>query len=364
MTSQLDAAGTYTNLSALTELKAKAGQGSEAAVRETAEQFEALFLQMMLKSMRQATPQSELFGGPRADLYQDMFDKQISLELARKGESIGLTEMLVKQLQQEADAQAARPVDNAAGLPLHPEPTGYALATGQNASMPFDGATQRPVTTPPQMPAMANAREAEQPPAALSPRPTRLQTAIAAQTAAQTEVPSATSAQRAPQPSDSMDSVDPQAWQSGDPAAFIEYIRPHAQAAAERLGVAPEGLVAQAALETGWGRHMLHDEQGRPSFNLFNIKAGSDWQGPTVDVKTLEYEAGSPYHQQARFRMYVSPQAAFDDYVALLSNNPRYAQALEVGDDPLAFARELQAAGYATDPAYAEKLTAIMNRFE
>lgn len=360
MTSQLDAAGTYTNLNALTELKAKAGQGSEAAVRETAEQFEALFLQMMLKSMRQATPQGELFGGPRADLYQDMFDKQISLELARKGESIGLTEMLVKQLQQEADAQAARPVDNAAGLPLHPKPTGYALDTDRDSGMLIDANARGSLTTPPAMPAMAKTSDAEQPQAGLSPRPTRLQTA----TAVQTEAPSATSAQREPQPSDSMDSVDPQAWQSGDPAAFIEYIRPYAQAAAERLGVAPAGLVAQAALETGWGQHMLHNAHGQPSFNVFNIKAGSDWDGPTVNVKALEYQAGNAYHELSQFRMYADPQAAFDDYVELLSDNPRYARALEVGEDPAAFARELQAAGYATDPAYAEKLTAIMNRFE
>jgi len=136
---------------------------------------------------------------------------------------------------------------------------------------------------------------------------------------------------------------------------FVNRVWPHAQRAAAALGVSPQVLVAQAALESGWGRHVGGDH------NLFGIKAGSSWHGATRSVSTSEYENGTLHKESAKFRSYASIADSFDDYAALLKNNPRYAAALHAGGDNAAFARALQHAGYATDPGYAAKITAIAN---
>jgi flagellar protein FlgJ len=134
---------------------------------------------------------------------------------------------------------------------------------------------------------------------------------------------------------------------------------PCAEAAARELGIAPTHLLAQAALETGWGKSLPCDANGNPSFNFFGMKAGSDWSGGTVATKTLEFQGGVPTPQVARFRAYTSAQDSFNDYVALLRDNPRYAAALNTGNDAKAFATALQHGGYATDPAYAQKIASI-----
>jgi flagellar protein FlgJ len=144
------------------------------------------------------------------------------------------------------------------------------------------------------------------------------------------------------------------------PEAFTRTLWPHAEHAARALGTDPKALVAQAALETGWGRSVIRHPDGRSSFNVFGIKATPDWQGERVRVATLEYENGVAVRRHAEFRAYGSQAEAFADYVKLLRNNPRYADALGV-TDPAAFAQALQRAGYATDPAYAEKLQRVMN---
>lgn len=131
--------------------------------------------------------------------------------------------------------------------------------------------------------------------------------------------------------------------------AFLEAIRPHAEAAAARLGVAPELVAAHAALESGWGRHA-------PAHNMFGIKAGGNWQGAAQALATMEVEQGTPVARTERFRGYGDMAGAFDDYAGLLLDNPRYRRALNTGGDAQAFAHALQAGGYATDPAYADKL--------
>lgn len=147
------------------------------------------------------------------------------------------------------------------------------------------------------------------------------------------------------------------------PAEFVQQLRPYAQATAKKLGVDADALIAQAALETGWGEHMLRDSQGRASFNLFNIKAHG-WQGPSVAKRTLEFDGNTARTESARFRAYDSLQHAFDDYANFLQNNPRYADALAAGSDPSAYAQGLQDAGYATDPQYAAKLQVLLKRAE
>ncbi len=154
-----------------------------------------------------------------------------------------------------------------------------------------------------------------------------------------------------------------EAVERGDPQGFISALLPLARQAATRLGVAPEVLVAQAALETGWGRHVIRDADGRSSHNLFNIKAGSDWSGGTVVKSTLEFDAdGLPYRERARFRAYPDYAASFRDYAEFVASRPRYREALARADDPRAYLEALAGAGYATDPRYADKIMAILSR--
>ncbi|MCC6809094.1 MAG: glucosaminidase domain-containing protein [Deltaproteobacteria bacterium] len=139
---------------------------------------------------------------------------------------------------------------------------------------------------------------------------------------------------------------------------FVQELWPHAEAAGAELGVDPRTLIAHAALETGWGRHLPQGENGRPSHNLFGIKATA-WNGASVEAGTVEYEGGVAQERMARFRAYDSPGESFRDYVALIRDNPRYAGAKGTGADTASFARALQAGGYATDPDYAAKLARV-----
>lgn len=150
-------------------------------------------------------------------------------------------------------------------------------------------------------------------------------------------------------------------WEPGGPGGFVDQLRPLAQSTAAELGVSAEILLSQAALETGWGQHVLRTADGQPSFNFFNIKAGRDWQGDVVNVPTLEYRDGVAVREWAAFRAYQTPAEGFADYAALVRDNPRYQAAIDRGADPASYIRELAAAGYATDPRYADKVLAVMN---
>ncbi len=147
---------------------------------------------------------------------------------------------------------------------------------------------------------------------------------------------------------------------SGSKQSFVDTMLPHASQAAARLGVAPEVLVGHAALESGWGQRAIRHPDGRNSYNLFGIKATPGWKGDVVATMTTEYEGGVAQKQLGAFRSYPSLQAAFDDYARLLSDNPRYQQALNQGQNGAGFATALQRGGYATDPAYAQKLQAVI----
>lgn len=277
MHNELSNAGMYTDMSGLAKLRAQASQKSPEANKEVARQFEALFIQTMLKAMRQASQLGETTDGEQTRFYQDMYDKQIALDLARK-DGIGLAAIIERQL--------AGPVS---------------------------------VDAVPQAEAM--------------PQITRKST------------------QNTPVP-----------WMPASQEAFIQELWPHAEKSAKELGVSADVLIAQAALETGWGKKMIHDPQGGNAFNLFGIKAGKHWQGEHINVPTIEYRDGIAQREHASFRSYASLSESMDDYVAFLQKNPRYQQALEKAGNAQDFLQELQQAGYATDPAYAEKISNIMNR--
>lgn len=307
MTSTIPSADIYTDFQGLTRLRAEARTNSPETLRAVAQQFEALFTQMMLKSMRQASLDDDLFGSAAADQYLTMFDQQLALNLA-KGRGIGLSDMLVQQLGGNLDTA---PPDASGDNPPNPF-----------VSRLFNGEVM-PLSTPPSTETYG---------------PQSIHSAYAG---------------TIPAPGQKALNFD-------GPEDFIRKLWPHAQHAARALGVTPQFLLAQSALETGWGKSIIPSAQGS-SHNLFGIKAHASWDGPRTSVSTLEYIGGIAVRRNDMFRVYPSPEASFTDYVNFLKANPRYTEALQQTKTPEAFAHALQKAGYATDPDYARKITAILN---
>jgi flagellar protein FlgJ len=167
-------------------------------------------------------------------------------------------------------------------------------------------------------------------------------------------------------PAGQVGGASPQAanWPPRTRAEFVEAVMPAAREAAAQLGVDPSLVVAHAALETGWGQSMPLGADGRPSFNLFGIKADARWGGAATESRTLEFMNGGMHSLPASFRAYASPEHSINDYADFLKSNPRYASALNTGDDAAAFARGLQRGGYATDPDYVSKFTAVAARLK
>lgn len=267
------------DLRGLERLKHSAARNPDQALKTAANQFEALFLQRLMKSMRDAMPKSDLTDSPRTRFYQSMFDQQLAQHLSGRG--FGLAEQLINQLSN-------------ANIP-------------HGVPQPLHGA----------VPARAT---------------------------------HATPATR----------VEPGTGHA-DPAGFIATLRGPAQAASRRSGVPAELILAQAALETGWGRHRITTADGADSHNLFGIKAGHGWHGASTEARTHEYINGQPTPATERFRVYRSYQDAFADHARLLGDNPRYAGVV-TARTPEQAAHALQQSGYATDPAYADKLVALMRQ--
>ena len=293
----------------LTALKQAAAAHDPQALKEAAQQFESLFTSMVLKSMRQADFGDSLFGSDLANMYQDMYDDQIAAEIS-KGRGLGLADMLVQQLRRS-------------GLP-------GTSAEGSSTAPTASTAASAP-TVPTATPAL---------------------TASTASTAS-TTVTTATTTSTGPNGSSCPSAVQQ--------LQFAQSVWPEAQQAAQQLGVSPVSLVAQAALETDWGRSVPRAASGSTSNNLFGIKAGSSWNGASIESATQEFDHGTETTVKAQFRSYATPSQCFEDYVTLLQNNPRYAAALGTGDNTQAFAAALQRGGYATDPGYAGKVGAVAN---
>ncbi len=291
MSATHNAGGVYTDFGGLATLRAGAKSHAPETLDAVARQFEALFLQMMLKSMRATTGGDPLLGNG-GELYTDLLDQQIALEFGR-GKGLGIAELLAGQLTGKtvpaASVQALASAPSPAAL--MPPPQWFRAA-------PPPGATLRPATE---------------------------------------SIPST-------------------------PQQFVQKVWPHAERAARDLGVDPRLLVAQAALETGWGQAVPGAGRGRPSHNLFGIKADSRWSGSRVEVSTLEHVDGVLVRTRAPFRAYGSIAESFADYVDFVRGQPRYAAAVQAAGDSEAYIRALQAAGYATDPAYAEKILRLMDQ--
>jgi flagellar protein FlgJ len=262
----------------LESLRRNAAQDPKAAVRDAARQFESLFMNELLKSMRQATMASGLMDNQATKLGTEMLDAQLATKLA--GQPGGLADVIAKQLERQM------------GITPGPIPT----TKSANSSLPLVSA---PNSTP-----------------------------------------------KLPEKS---------------AAGFVQQHTEAAKAAEAATGIPAAFMIAQSAHETGWGKKEIIGRDGSNSNNLFGIKAGANWTGPTVDVMTTEYIGGRPQKVVQKFRAYASHAESFADYAQLMKNSPRYQNVVAAGTDAKGFAQGLQRAGYATDPAYAEKLGRVIN---
>ena len=300
----------------LSELRQGAKAGSADATKAAATQFEAMFVNMMLKSMRDATPHEGMLDNQQTKMFTTMLDQQTSQNIAKKG--IGLADVLVRQLSKTAGAGGV----NAGANPAASE-------AGADAAMPEGGLTR----------AMIDAA--------------KLQRSIAA--AGGNAAANAAAAPAAP-------TIAASTSRHAHVRAFSDKLSAEAEEASRATGVPAKFMLGQAALESGWGRREIKAADGSTSHNLFGIKAGANWKGKTVDVATTEYVNGQPTRKIERFRAYDSYADSFKDYAKLITSNPRYEKVLASGGDATAFARGLQKAGYATDPNYANKLAAVINK--
>ncbi|USX28241.1 flagellar assembly peptidoglycan hydrolase FlgJ [Oxalobacteraceae bacterium OTU3CINTB1] len=304
-------------------LRQSAKAGGAESLKTASTQFEAMFVNMMMKSMRDASPQDGMMNSEQTKMFTTMLDQQTSQNIAKKG--IGLSDVLIRQLTKTADAQA------------------QALAAGGAA----DGASG------------ANAGSFS---GVASLMDAKLQKAIAAAggAGAANVVPKAGSVDDNSAVPATV--IGNRGSQAPHVRSFQEKLSSHAEEASLATGIPAKFMLGQAALESGWGKREIKGRDGTNSHNLFGIKAGGDWKGKTVDATTTEYVNGKPQTRVEKFRAYDSYADSFKDYAKLLSNNPRYEKVLASAGDASSFAQGLQKAGYATDPQYAAKLTSIIKR--
>jgi flagellar protein FlgJ len=304
------------DVQAVNELRIASKKDSHASLEAAARQFEALFMNMMLKAMRDATPQDDLMDSEQSRLYTSMLDQQLSQSMASRG--VGLADVMIRQLR-----------GGVAPEPAQETPELVSANTSQRSAVDI-------------------------PPLA------RLQSNLVTQQWAQ---PSSAPAPSANPRAESLAPVAPQTAAHSHVMEFQARLMPYAQQASQATGIPALFMLGQAALESGWGKRELRGADGSPSYNLFGVKAGANWKGPVVESVTTEYVDGAARKSVEKFRAYSSYADAFGDYANLLRGNPRYAQVLAQavqGIDAESFAQGLQRAGYATDPNYADKLSQII----
>lgn len=302
----------------LDHLHVMAKKDPDEALRKAAQQFEALFLNMMLKSMREATPKDGIFDSQQTEFYTQMYDQQLTQHLSGKG--IGIANMMVQQLTRANQSNTAQPQ---AGLAAMNGAGSPAVVRGGHPNDKADQLWQSVNNTVKSVLPIGDADKLD-----------GEITGVA-----------------------SVDAVSKKI--SNHSMEFIDRLLPHAKAASQAVGIPAQFMLAQAALESGWGKHEIRRADNSPSYNLFGIKAGANWKGDVVETVTTEFINGAPQKVVEKFRAYSSYAESFSDYAKLLSDNPRYAKVLNASE-PSTFAFGLQRAGYATDPMYAEKLLRIM----
>lgn len=312
--SKYDQARVVTDVQGLESLRKGARDDDPEALKEVARQFEAMMVQMIMKNARQSNEllsKDGVFDSEQVRFYQQMFDEQMAVTVTEGG-TFGLADVLVRQLSKE-----------------------YGLETEADK-------TKNPVSIQDMLDRGSRFPASRYDPELMQSWREKFAVERAEKKAAADE------AQRLEQGFKS-------------PEDFINTLYPAAEKVAKELGLNPQVMLSQAALETGWGRFMIRDDAGKNSFNLFGIKADKRWQGESAVVSTLEYRGGVAQREQAAFRAYGSYEDSLRDYANFLQSNPRYTQALKNAADPVKFTKGLQDAGYATDPAYAQKIQRILN---
>lgn len=356
-----------------------AQQDDPARIDKVARQLEGQFAQMLVKSMRDASFGDSLFPGENK-MFREMYDQKIA-EAMTRGKGLGLSSMISRQLSgQAADgpaldtrvdpAKASRayqlnaPARPAPSLPL--EDGSQAVRLLQQMAAGAQHGAQAAVAPMEQALDLIAGRESSSMHRSLGTNDPYIGSLQGEDWAANSDQWSATASNRgtAISPADAMATRTAVA-QLGEhtPEGFVASIWQHAQRAAKELGVDARALVAQAALETGWGKRHIKHADGSTSHNLFGIKANG-WNGQRAVAGTHEYVDGVRRNETASFRAYSSPAESFADYVRLLKTSPRYQQALQAGTDVQGFARGLQRAGYATDPQYARKVSQIARQVQ
>lgn len=325
---------------------------SKAGLKAAAQQFEAMFMQMMLKGMRDTVQSGGLLDSEQTKFYTGMFDQQLAQNLSSKG-SLGLAKMIEKQL---AAQLGSTPAAGAAGNANSDSgELGALLAAGDSKATALLAAQQ-----------VLNTRASN----AAAPLPLeevlgqlRSHMSNRATKNALDALPGVAAAQRGTQ-AVTLEGQKMNLTESSTPPAspreFVNRVWPYAVEASKTTGIPPQFLVAHAALESNWGKSEPRRSDGSPSHNLFGIKAGKSWQGDAVTASTTEFTQGQAQRVREPFRAYGSYADSFRDYASLLRNNPRYGNVIG-SQDGTEFARRLQQAGYATDPQYASKLASIIN---
>lgn len=332
----------YTELGEMNKLRQQAKENDPAALQAVAEQFEQLFLNMLMKSMRQANEgfaEGNYLNSPQVKFYQDMADTQLMKELA-ENKGVGLAEVLVKQLGGNVDPRLDGKEDERQIKPLSDSERMLSRAFDQAANMAASAVLGQ---------AQVAAAKQEKAP-------------VAATGAENLSVDSLTEKPAAKSSALSEESVSqslPERF--NNPEEFVQNLLPLAEKVAGELGVDPKVLLAQAALETGWGRYVIQRGEGGSSHNLFNIKADSRWDGDRAQVGTVEFRDGVAQKERAAFRVYDSYEQSFRDYADFLQNSSRYQGALAEAANPYRYLQGLQDAGYATDPEYANKISRIFD---
>lgn len=291
------------------DLRSEFAKNPQEGLKAAAQQFETLFLQMVMKSMRDTVPDDGMMSSDQSKFYTSLLDQQMAQTLATSGKGVGFAKLIEQQLGRSLGATAGEAAKPGAGS---------GVADNLPLAVP-DGRHLQYKTVLSGLPTSAAYQKSD-----VSVAPVTIREAPASA------------------------------------KEFVNRVWPHAVEASRSTGVPPQFLVGHSALESGWGRAEIRRADGSSSFNLFGIKAGKNWSGQTVEAATTEYVDGKPRQVVERFRAYGSYEEAFRDYANLLRNSSRYSAVIG-SQDGAEFAKRLQQAGYATDPAYADKLSQIIN---
>jgi flagellar protein FlgJ len=367
---KLSASSNFLDLGGLDSLRVQAQKDEKGALKEAAKQFEGIFIQMLMKSMRDANAafkSDNPMNSETTAFFEQMRDQQMSVDLSNKG-MLGLAEMMVQQL--DPDDSPITPASVLRGnsdykvnpsmfvapateldkdtldiiAPKDQIAASHSVITNSDtAHSVIDSAeSMRPMSAQ-----LTNVLDGEQLNSVLRGEQLASQAVQVGKVLPQTDF-------AVPKPKGVAVS------EFTSPQHFISVLYPHAEKAAKTLGTSAEVLIAQSALETGWGQKVVRRNDGTMSHNLFNIKADKRWQGEKTSVNTLEFEKGIPVQQKADFRMYDDLEQSFSDFVSFIGQGDRYEDARKVASEPTQFIRALQKAGYATDPQYANKVINVM----